>query len=78
MGEWGCVALKSTGIRLSYLYACFVPNQLEQRLMHASAVDDFHFHIVCNDLKLHPLEATTKIEKSNEQFGVNGTTLFIT
>lgn len=48
-------ALKSTGIRLSYLYVYFVPNLLAGRPMHAFAVDDCRCHIVCNDLELHPL-----------------------
>lgn len=61
-GKWICFALKSIGTRLSYLCACFAPNQLERQPMHAFAADDSRFHIVCIDLELHPSKKQRQTE----------------
>lgn len=50
----GLCSLKSIETRPSYLYACFAPNRLELLPKHVFVAVDSHFHIVYNDLKLHP------------------------
>lgn len=47
---------KNSEIHLFYLCAYFGPNRLEWWPMHAFVADDFHYHIVCNDLEPNPKE----------------------